>query len=330
MPPKRPLPNSESLPAAAVEDDDYMSDSILLLGSSFTNGDPTPYSKKRRMDVQRGLERGKVTSLAAREEDSRAKGLNDRIGEENVGFKMLTKMGWNQGSALGPSRSEPQRTPITKDNEYPTVDLLNPYPSSCAKVRWLRSRSQTMFYNLAYFAARYPGRTGLGLAPALTPVQAARLAATERAHRIEMDHAQRKTQFIGAVRAREMERQDREDVARARRTVREIDEREGVPPNPLWPPVEGADPIDCTLQHEGYSKEVVEVEESNESTESTDGTAPNEVPFNDLPLNLQLPTLLHYLRNTYRYCLYCGARYDTDQEMRDECPGEARDEHDGD
>lgn len=41
----------------------------------------------------------------------------------------------------------------------------------------------------------------------------------------------------------------------------------------------------------------------------------------------RLQTLLSYLRETHKYCLYCGCQYSSHEEMNDSCPGVLRDDH---
>jgi hypothetical protein len=35
-----------------------------------------------------------------------------------------------------------------------------------------------------------------------------------------------------------------------------------------------------------------------------------------------------YIRNTYHYCIWCGCKYDSAQELKLECPGNTRKDHD--
>jgi hypothetical protein len=37
--------------------------------------------------------------------------------------------------------------------------------------------------------------------------------------------------------------------------------------------------------------------------------------------------LLHYLRKTHLYCIYCVARFSSDEEMDLACPGITEEEH---
>lgn len=41
----------------------------------------------------------------------------------------------------------------------------------------------------------------------------------------------------------------------------------------------------------------------------------------------RLEALLNYLRKTYNYCFYCGATYDSFEQLTELCPGLTEDEH---
>ncbi len=48
----------------------------------------------------------------------------------------------------------------------------------------------------------------------------------------------------------------------------------------------------------------------------------------ELEADEQLSILTAYLRQEYRYCLWCGSRYDDQGSMAAECPGDTREAHD--
>lgn len=56
----------------------------------------------------------------------------------------------------------------------------------------------------------------------------------------------------------------------------------------------------------------------------------SQVQIPDTPEELahKLQELTEYLRSRYHYCVWCGIRYDSDVDLRDECPGDSRQKHD--
>lgn len=88
------------------------------------------------------------------------------------------------------------------------------------------------------------------------------------------------------------------DVKKARNIIEQMDMANDKPRNELWPTRTDLDE---------------EVEESE---------------FDLLIPEMQLKQTILYLRSVYRYCIYCGCGFDTEQEMDNECPGEAREDHD--
>ena len=89
-------------------------------------------------------------------------------------------------------------------------------------------------------------------------------------------------------------KQIRDDVLKARKVIEQMDLVHDKPQNELWPT---------------RSEEFVESE------------------FDLLNPQMQLKQTILYLRSVYRYCLYCGCRFDTEKEMDDECAGENRGDH---
>lgn len=45
-------------------------------------------------------------------------------------------------------------------------------------------------------------------------------------------------------------------------------------------------------------------------------------------VKMQLDHVTLYLREEYFYCMYCGIKFDDEQDMVRNCPGDTRKEHD--
>ncbi|KAJ1501505.1 G patch domain-containing protein 11 [Coelomomyces lativittatus] len=69
-------------------------------------------------------------------------------------------------------------------------------------------------------------------------------------------------------------------------------------------------------------------EDTHESDLLPSSLPPESMEFEQLDPLSQLDLLLSYLRSTYSYCLYCGCSFPTSEEMKLECPGVSREEHD--
>ncbi|XP_015592305.1 G patch domain-containing protein 11 [Cephus cinctus] len=64
------------------------------------------------------------------------------------------------------------------------------------------------------------------------------------------------------------------------------------------------------------------------SDDETDNDEDEEVQEQEeLAASEKLEILTKYLRDKYSYCLWCGAAYDDEDDLRDNCPGTTRDDH---
>ncbi|KAG0219618.1 hypothetical protein B0O80DRAFT_496071 [Mortierella sp. GBAus27b] len=85
------------------EEEDYMSEAFLnklVEESGNTKKDNMTYSEKRRQK-EREHQANLPKPLRVREKEARDKGLETEIGEENKGMAMLLKMGFQKGGTLG-------------------------------------------------------------------------------------------------------------------------------------------------------------------------------------------------------------------------------------
>lgn len=58
--------------------------------------------------------------------------------------------------------------------------------------------------------------------------------------------------------------------------------------------------------------------------------APNDLNIDELPENEITEWLMEltiYLRAAHCYCVWCGAQYDSNEELENNCPGRTREEH---
>ncbi|GAA5876004.1 hypothetical protein JCM8547_000675 [Rhodosporidiobolus lusitaniae] len=79
----------------------------------------------------------------------------------------------------------------------------------------------------------------------------------------------------------------------------------------------------------GVSGTVVETEEEREEDrEGGEKSAEEEEKeWFDMDVQTRLGLTLTYLRQTYHYCLWCGAMYDSSEDMEENCPGTEEEDH---
>ncbi|XP_012521549.1 G patch domain-containing protein 11 [Monomorium pharaonis] len=66
-----------------------------------------------------------------------------------------------------------------------------------------------------------------------------------------------------------------------------------------------------------------ETKEEKEADDSNDDIEDDET-FNDLE---KLDILTRYLRKKYFYCIWCGTKFNDEDDLRDNCPGSTRNDH---
>lgn len=77
----------------------------------------------------------------------------------------------------------------------------------------------------------------------------------------------------------------------------------------------------------GLSGTVVDdPEEEGESAEAEQAKA-EEAEWFALDVPTRLGLMLAYLRREYAYCFWCGAQYDSAEDLKENCPGEAEEDH---
>ncbi|KAG0245204.1 hypothetical protein BGW41_002673 [Actinomortierella wolfii] len=119
-----------------ADEDDYMSESFL---AQFEEAEKASkknmtYSERRRQKQKEHLA-NQIKSHKEREEESRTKGLQTELGEENKGMQMLLKMGFKKGGTLGASSTDNSKTTATmtaKDSPSPPSGPASANPHSSA------------------------------------------------------------------------------------------------------------------------------------------------------------------------------------------------------
>ncbi|KAJ3160867.1 G patch domain-containing protein 11 [Geranomyces michiganensis] len=283
------------------DEDDYMSEAMLQ--TLAPQPEVVTYSKQRGRTVRDQIARGYIVPPRQLERERREEGLAAEIGAENKGFQMLAKMGYKKGEGLGNPglpESARQREPIEVVMRQRKSGLgLSPSPTSTAKDSSKRRRTPS---------------PDTAVPEHLT------------------------TDFRFQKRLRLLEAKTRITLRKARRVCENLDAQAGVQRHMLWLQDETLDKNqedqnDSSVKNKTTLETLIEKEEQGRQFEDEDYIAfetEEPDPFEELEPAVQLAAVTAYLREMYFYCIFCGARYQTPEELRELCPGETEEDHDED
>jgi len=69
-------------------------------------------------------------------------------------------------------------------------------------------------------------------------------------------------------------------------------------------------------------------ESKEKETDDTDDSDDDDIEDNEALSNLEkLDILTRYLRKKYFYCIWCGTKFNDEDDLRDNCPGSTRNDH---
>ncbi|KAJ3348931.1 G patch domain-containing protein 11 [Allomyces javanicus] len=295
---------------ASDSDDDYMSAAFLAEPAAppAAKTSRLTYSERRKLKAREAA--AKQAPLREQLKESREHGLKRKLDESNKGMQLLKKMGFKDGKGLG------------KD----AAGMAEPLAVSL-----------------------HAGRTGIGVKTAED------LAVEQEAKRVKLlQEAQ--GSFRDWRSTRFQEKMLESDIKKCRKICYELDSKQDLLTHThLWPlsvqplpetpvslplPDPDADTGDTepvvapleTIVEDGDEEpghvELVRPDASDPTAD--DGPIPRTaeaITFEGLSLDMQLATLIEYLRTTHRYCIYCGCQYDAQDEMDESCPGATRDDH---
>ncbi|CAM9874629.1 unnamed protein product [Ectocarpus fasciculatus] len=263
-------------------------------------------------------------------EDRREEGLQQKIGEENAGFKLLMKLGY-KGGGLG------------KDGEGTTKPLMPELKQ---------------------------GRAGLGKeSESKRRKEEQKERAKKKASRDAQQEVQRREHFRMSKAAQFVDRRLQQDLSRARRLVESLDETSGRTRTIMWPDEEkeslDEDPYggggggsyfsdegrrggidtdaagttagpsqaweDGTASRGEAVSKAPKQEKEGANTGSEEGMGEDgglREEWDVMTVDEKLSACLAYLRASYSYCMYCACRYEGPRDLQDSCPGPSRDDHD--
>ncbi|KAI9019982.1 hypothetical protein CLU79DRAFT_756604 [Phycomyces nitens] len=100
---------------------------------------------------------------------------------------------------------------------------------------------------------------------------------------------------------------------------KKLDEEAGIESNVLWALV----PKPITEEEDKNAEEGEEEEEECSNVYSAEDLK----KLKESSSTDKLDRIIKYLRDNYAYCFWCGARYDSPEDLKENCPGEQEDDH---
>lgn len=257
----------------------------------------------------------------AEAEAAREAALATALPETNKGFKMMAKFGFKQGDTLGRSedaRKEPIRVNIKADRGGIGVESEK------------KRKFRELFEEAERVAKRSKEEEG-------DYIEMRRQEQKERKIERDLDDAQRVAERLSEKETEPNDTQEPGEKSlkdinvlwRARARHRAERKREKQQQRELnntimsrLPTVADVDDDDDSRIAQGRDLKPFYTTLENDLEDED----PELAEFEALPVAERLQKLLAYLRDKYRYCLYCGYEY-PDAEM-DGCPGMTEEEHD--
>lgn len=314
---KRPRvqpPQPSPATASVYDEDDYLS-AAFVTEQPKAPGVPGADKSKRGKRLA-DPERGRVLSqkdIAKKMVDRREEGLEQKIGENNTGFKLLMKLGY-KGGGLGKDGAGTAR-PIAPEIKQ--------------------------------------GRAGLGKeSETKRKKEESKKRTQERANREAQHEVERREHFRLAKAAQFVDRRLQQDLSRARRLVESLDEQDGRPRSIMWPE-EDDDTLENAVSElpGGRLAESWETGKGDRTIASTtlavvvssgsggdlgsetegEGLGPGgglREEWDMMTPEEKLSACLAYLRACHCYCMYCACKYSRSSDLRESCPGPNRDDHD--
>ena len=224
--------------------------------------------------------------------------------ESNKGFEMMAKLGFKKGMTLGSTRQpEQQEQPLYNASNR----LTEPIP--------------IVFRT---------GNAGIGLGSSISASTSTAKTNSISTDSHDTQHVPSAEEFRENQLKKQNERRTLKELEKARQTVQTLDEMHEVGRTPFWPDdlcklSAAAGDGDATDMADGFHY-VLQDDDTDEAGRKEEDVIANR--FTLLKDEDKLAEILCYLRSTYYYCLYCGDRFSSTEELMSLCPGETRDVHD--
>ncbi|KAJ3010603.1 hypothetical protein HKX48_007313 [Thoreauomyces humboldtii] len=276
------------------EEDDYMSDALLM---AVQESPATTYKEKRKEELRKQQARQtNMKPLRVREQESRDLGLATELSEDNIGFRMLEKMGFKKGLALGTTSTDGLQKPIE------------------VVIR--------------------PGKHGLGHDEDLASVAAKkRKRNVEEEEKLERTIAESQADYRTLVSRRAVDKRVRSDLQRARKVCETLDIAKGLERNDFWFPERSTllghdDADEDGVCHHETTLEKLARAEAEEADGQTANNQDDQIDaFEKMEPSLQLVAVSSYLRGLHSYCIWCQCGYSAAEELAEVCPGDTEEDH---
>jgi hypothetical protein len=323
---------SESLPP--TEDDyveDYMAPIEQLLPEEALRQAPAEPEKPAKLSK---------VSLQTLMEETREKSLAVPIGRDNIGFKLLQKIGYTEGEGLGKEGKgvvQPVAIQKRSNTDVSGLGVLEKKERTQVALKAMKDGKKNMTESLEkdFVQNRIQHRNRTKMLQDLRKAQKIMYELDEAAgvsvHRLTATVHQRYADSAcgvsNAPSAVVHSQPDRESHSEAG-----LYSFSHALCDKLYDKYSGVDTIDTALEDED-----ADVSSGDEAvpvvrTAGSGGTGPGRTDTaEEDALNEEedatLEECLAYLRGTYCYCYYCGARYDDAADLQASCPGLTEDDH---
>ena len=158
-------------------------------------------------------------------------------------------------------------------------------------------------------------RTGLGRETALKEYQAKKLAI--QARRLKANIGEGISEFRARMQNQKVQRLIFSDLTKSQRVCQHLDQEKGMEqPDEVWFWPEEV-PEDAEEEETVVKKPKKETPEEEETLVEEDIFEPAE----------KLEMLTNYLRISHLYCLWCGTKFQNEEDLATNCPGTTRDDH---
>lgn len=308
-------------------DDDYMSETLLGGIPDVRPGIARSHAHRRALGICERSESA-AEAMKARpkkvniEKERLEEGLSKPIGEESKGFALLSKMGFKPGMTLGKPKEG------CKFLKYLILMFHLIY------ILLVETRSAPLELNIKL------NRTGIGHAAQEKEEQQIRIEGhiqkmketVAKQEELLVDYRKRKRATVDV-------KQISGDMWKMRKACEQLDVQNGLESPtaswywPIYKDKTGTlhkEPSSSKIRRRFHPDEE-EDDEDQKYVYSNGKEAPPEVKAEDLDdddLTDRLNSLVEYLRITHHYCHWCGAKYDSVEELTSQCPGNSREFHD--
>jgi len=254
------------------------------------------HATKREHELEKKKSECNLTKMkkskAVLESEKREEGLQKSLDSSNKGFALLAKMGYKPGDSLGKSNTgivEPIGIEV-KNNRggLGAEKAIKQIQETKAKLRTARKKTSN-----------------------LAPISAEDFRASQSKK----------------IKAKRVEG----DLYRAQKATRQLDmSKEFTEPieSWFWPKVvqDATDEAENDLE-EPKIKDIT-FEDQIHAEDNLDEIEEEEEEEVEIPPDEMLKIITEYLRTEYLFCIWCGITFENAEDLKSNCPGNSRDDHD--